>query len=486
MKAEKHIGNFRTLRERPLWKLLASDNAPTVLAIFQANLYDKERTLSASVLLERVARDLEELRAAGEDLPQAAQAYISQWLSAGYLIRRFPAGTSEEEYELSVPGVEAVRFASSMVRPHSAATESRLAVVLGALTRLAEDTDADKDKRIERLLAERARIDQQIEDIRQGQMQVLPTASALERAREIITLADALAADFRRVRDEFERLNRDLRQKILDDAESRGTVLQALFGGIDLIAESEAGRTFSAFWRLLTDPDQTAALDQALDDVVSREFVCRLDISERRFLLRMPQMLLDQGGTVHEVFQHLARSLKHFVASREYLEQRRLNEVLKTAQRAAIEIKDDVSVVQPLSYWLDLTSCRISSVSQWFLYDPATQAAPGAMVDADGLPIDLETIGELVARSEIDFRSLKHNVCELLEDTAHASIGDVLMRFPAKQGLGTVVGLLALGSRHGLTAQETETVAWVGEDQVNRRARIPKILFVRERAHELV
>ena len=186
------------------------------------------------------------------------------------------------------------------------------------------------------------------------------------------------------------------------------------------------------------------------------------------------------------MFQHLARSLKHFVASREYLEQRRLNEVLKTAQRAAIEIKDDVSAVHPLSYWLDLTSCRISSVSQWFLYDPATQAAPGVMADADGLPIDLETIGELVARSEIDFRSLKQNVCELLEDTGHASIGDVLIRFPARQGLGSVVGLLALGSRHGLIAEETETVAWIGDDQVSRRARIPKILFVRERAHELI
>jgi hypothetical protein len=485
VKADKHVATYRTLREQPLWKLLASDNASSVLAILQANLYDKERTLLASVFLERVARDLEELRAAGEDLPQPAQAYVSHWLTAGYLVRRFPAGASEEEYELSVSGLEAVRFASSMVRPHSAATESRLAVVMGALTRLAEDTDDDKAKRIERLVAERARIDQQIEAIQQGQMRVLPTASALERAREIITLADTLAADFRRVRDEFERLNRDLRQKILDDAESRGTVLQGLFSGIDVIAESEAGRTFAAFWRLLTDPEETATLDQALEEVVSREFVTRLDITERRFLLRMPKMLLEQGGTVHDVFQHLARSLKHFVASREYLEQRRLNEVVKAAQKAAIEVKDQVPTARPLSCWLDLTSSRVTSISQWFLYDPAMQAAPGAMADGEEFPIDLESIGDLVARSEIDFRSLKQNVCQLLEDAAHASIGDVLTRFPAKQGLGTVVGLLALGSRHGLVAQDTETVAWVGDDQVKRRARIPKILFVRERAHEL-
>jgi uncharacterized protein DUF3375 len=485
MKAETHVATYRTLREQPLWKLLASDNASTVLAILQTNLYDKERTLSASVFLERVARDLEELRAVGEDLPQAAQAYVSQWLSAGYLVRRFPAGASEEEYELSVSGVEALRFVSNMERPHSAATESRLAVVIGALLRLAEDTDADKGRRTERLNAERARIDQQIDGIRHGELRVLPTASALERTREIISLADTLAADFRRVRDEFERLNRELRQQVLDEAESRGAVLKSLFSGIDVIAESEAGRTFAAFWRLLTDPEQTAALDQALEDVVSREFVSRLDGAERRFLLRMPGMLLAQGGAVHDVFQHLARSLKQFVASREYLEQRRLNEVVKEAQRAALEIKDTVPTTQLLSYWLELTSSRVGSISQWFLYDPAMQAAPGAMADGESPAIDLGSIGDLVARSEIDFRSLKENVCVLLEEAAHASIGDVLTRFPAKQGLGTVVGLLALGSRHGLMAQETETVAWTGEDHVHRRARIPKIFFVRERVHEL-
>jgi hypothetical protein len=263
-------------------------------------------------------------------------------------------------------------------------------------------------------------------------------------------------------------------------------VLEALFAGIDVIGESPAGRSFIAFWRLLTDPSQSAAMDQALDDVLTREFAKDLDSKDRRFLMSLMSTLLRQGGTVHEVFQNFAKSLKHFVASREYLEQRRLQQVIKEAQRAALSVKDHVKPGRSLDYWLELTSSYIRSASQWVLYDPATQAPPAGMTPGQSAGIDLETIGELVARSEIDFRSLRENILAFLQQDGQASIAQVLERFPARQGLGSVVGLLTLGTRHGVRAPEQlELVSWTGEDGVERSARIPKFYFSREKAHEL-
>ena len=415
MKVHKHIAAYRRMRSQPLWRLLASANGPTVIALLQSQLYDKERRLAASILFERLTRDLETLRAQGDDFPQTAQAYVANWLGDGYLERRFPPGASEEEYELSSAAVEAIRFLSALAEPHSAATESRLSLVIQALAGLAEDTDADQPRRIERLRAEQARIDRDIEAIQKGRMRVLPRATALERTREIISLADDLTGDFRRVRDQFEQLNRDLRERIMDSEGNRGEVLDALFAGIDLIAESEAGRTFS----------------------------------------------------------------KYFVQSREYLEQRRLNQLLKEAQRSALAIKDQVKATETLPYALQLSSSRLRSLSQWALYDPTLQAAPEAMREGEAPPVDLQSVSELVAQSEIDFRSLKAQVCALLEHRDQASIGEVLERFPAAQGLGSVLGLLALGSRHGIKGADNageehreahregpgdniETVAWVG------------------------
>src|SRR5690606_17510364 len=434
MKADKAIATYRRMRTQPLWRLLAAAYGPTVIGLLQTHLYENERSLPASILHDRISRDIEELRAQGEDFPQTAQAYVANWLVDGYLERRFPTGAAEEEYELSTAAIEAIRFVSGMTQPHSAATESRLALVIQALVKLAEDSDTDKYRRIERLLAEQARIDKEIEAIQQGQMRVLPQAVALERTREIITLADELTGDFRRVRDQFEQLNRDLRERLMDYEGSRGEVLNSLFAGIDLISESEAGRTFSSFWRLLTDPVQAATLDQALESVMSREFVTQLEMKDRRFLLRMTRNLLDQGGAVHEVLQTFARSLKHFVQSREYLEQRRLNHLLKDAQRAALALKDEVKATEELQYTLTLTSSRLSSLSQWVLHDPTLQARPDGMQVGDAPSIDLESVGELVAQSEIDFRSLKANVREVLVQRAQASIGDVLEVYPATQG----------------------------------------------------
>lgn len=484
MKAHKSLAIYRRMRTLPLWRLLASPHGPTVIALLQTHLYEGERRLPASIFHERIERELEHLRSLGEEWPQTAQMYVASWLADGYLERRFPPGSKEEEYELATSTIEAIRFISAIEKPHTAATESRLTLVIGALAKLADDTDSDKARRVSRLRAEQERIEREIMAIEQGVVQVLPQTSALERTREIIALADELAGDFRHVRDRFEQLNRDLRERIMDSDGNRGEVLDALFAGIDLIADSDAGRSFSAFWRLLTDPVQSATLDAALDQLMTRDFVAGLQPSERQFLLRMTRTLLQQGGEVHEVVQSFARSLKHFVQSREFMEQRRLTQLLRRAQRAALSLKDEVKATDALHYTLELTSSNVRSLSQWILHDPALQALPAAMAEGEAAPIDLATVAELVSQSEIDFRGLQAHVRTVLEKQSQASIADVLDAFPAAQGLGSVLGLVALGSRYGIMSDMLETVAWTGGDGVQRSARVPVIYFLKERTHE--
>jgi hypothetical protein len=485
VKADKYIAACRQLREQPVWRLLASRHGPFVIGLLQAHLFETENRLPASVFHERVSRDLEELRARGEDFPQAAQAYVAEWLREGYLERRFPSGAAEEEYEVSSATAIVIRFITGLAEPRIAATESRLAVVIQQLVKLAEETDSNPETRVASLLSERERLNRQIEEIRGGRVASLGDSQALERIREITALADGLAGDFRRVRDDFERLNRELRERLLDDESSRGEVLERLFAGVDVIADSEAGRTFSAFWRLLTDPEQSATFDDALDQVMSRGFASQLQAKERRFLHGLTRTLLEQGGMVHEVLQHFAGSLKSFVQSREYLEQRLVNQRLKEAQRAALALKDEVRTTAEIEYVLSLTSSRLSSLAQWLLYDPSLEAPAGAMHDSDASPITLESVADLIAQSEIDFRDLKANVRAVLEERSQASIAEVLDWYPASQGLGSVVGYMALGSRYGVIAGTKETVEWQGNDDQRRVARIPTIYFLKERAHEL-
>jgi Protein of unknown function (DUF3375) len=484
MKTYKQIVSYKRLRNETAWKLLATDNAPITLALLTTHLLEKERRLPSSILHERINRELDQLRVHGEDLPQTAQNYISTWLSSGFLERSYEPQAKEEMYELSAATAQAIRFIQGLTEKRTVATESRLSLVIQQLGFLAEQTEPDPESRIKNLLKEQQRIDAEIEAIREGKFEMLADDRALERAREIVALTDELANDFLQVRTRFQELNRQLRESIVENEGSRGDVLQSLFAGVDVISESDEGRTFRAFWRLLTDPEQSMELEIALEQILSRNFADQLERGERRFLLQLTRTLLERGEHVHEVLQHFARGLKQFVQSREYQEQRRINKLLKSAQRKALSIKDEITLSKEIGYTLTLSSSKLASISQWTLRDPSLDEVNSDIHPADGAEISLESIGELVAQSEIDFRDLKQNIRSLLECHDQISIAQVLENYPAEQGLGSIIGYISLGSRHGIVSKEKETVNWSGMDTQSRQATIPCIYFVSERSNE--
>lgn len=475
---------MRELRELPMWRLLCADKAPLTLGLMQVFLLEEAKTLGASVLLERLQRELVTLRDAGEDMPQSAQAYIAEWLSRGWLSRRFPADAPEEVYELTTEAVTALRFLLGVMQPRQMATESRLALVIQQLARLAEETDDNPRTRLQALQAERARIDREIERVSKGHVDTLPPERALERAREIIALSDELTGDFRRVRDQFGTLNRNLRESLLDNEGSRGDVLEALFEGVDVISSSDEGKTFAAFWRLLTNPNESSTLSQALEDVMSRPFASSLTLGERRFLRNLTTRLIGEGKSVHEVLQHFASGLKAFVQSKEYLEQRRFNTLLKTAQREALVAKDFVQPNRSVQYELTLTSSSLGSVSRWRLLDPEERVADATMAEAQPAAVSLEMVSELVRQSDIDFNALQQNIHAMLQRQDVVRIDELLDAFPAEQGLGSVVGYLALGAKSGTVTDTPVRVGWVGSDAQPRHATVPTVFFVKEKEDE--
>ncbi|HUA80461.1 MAG TPA: DUF3375 domain-containing protein [Dyella sp.] len=487
MKLQARIAGYRRLREQALWRLLAADHAPELIGLLQTLLQDSERRLPGSVLHERLQQHLDAVNASDlpRELPRTAQAYVAHWLSQGYLERRLPEGANEEEYELSAQAAQAIRFIGGLDTPHSAATESRLALVIQQLVQLAEQTETDPAARLSALYAERDRVEAEIARACAGKVAALDGKRALERTRQIIQLADDLAEDFRRVRDDFEQLNREFRERIIGDEGERGDILDKLFEGVDLIGDSEAGRSFHAFWSLLNDVEQSAQLDVALEAVLSRGFARKLQREERQFLRGFTGVMLDRGGHVHDVLQHFARSLRGFVQSRGYLEQRRLNQLLKQAQAEALLLRDSVRARQRTPYTLQLTTSRLRSLSQWRLHDPRRARVNGSIARSDGAAISLDSVGELVAQSEINYRGLRRDLHELLAEHDQLSIAGVLTHRPAEQGLGSIIGYLSLATRHGVVADdEQEIVIWQGSDGSERRARIPLVWFLKEKRHE--
>ncbi|EGP47083.1 DUF3375 domain-containing protein [Achromobacter insuavis] len=477
--------DLRARKEEPAWRLLATPQSPAICTCLHV-LFLSERILPSSAFHERLHRQLEIVRRAGADLPKPAADYASDWIAEGWLRRDFPHGATEEMFELTAPAVDAIRYLMRLSRPRATATESRLASVVQLLQTLAEETDSNPATRLAGLLADRDALNAQIQAVRSGKVTQLPPERAIERAREVLTQSSELLEDFVRVQESLAAINLQLRRELVENDGARANTLERIFDGIDVIKQTEAGRAFDAFWRMLVDPVASTRFEAALTQVITRPFLGSLDAAERRSLTKLKSRMVERAADVHTVQATFASGLQSFVRSREFREQRRLVALLRSATVAAMAAAADTRPTQKVDAFLFRTSAAIRSASQWMLHDPTAHVVDATMTEIESSDARLEDIEELVQRSEIDMRSLKRNLVVVLGlADGPVSIAHVLERFPAEQGLGSVVGYMHLATRHAEPTERRERVRWEGGDGIWRSADAPLFYFSRECIDEL-
>ncbi|MHA7303735.1 DUF3375 domain-containing protein [Arthrobacter sp. TMN-49] len=467
----------RLLADEPAWKMLRGGNAAIAVALLGIHLGGEDRRLLAPVLFERLEEDLEELRGQGLDLPQTAQAYCTSWRNDGILIRRTAEDAREETFELSQGALTAIRFVGQLAEPSASVTESRLATILDRLRVLARDTDPDTATRLAALNDERARLDAHIERVAAGEAEVLPADQAVERIRDILALIEEVPADFARVRAELEKLNRGLREQLIEQEGPRGTVLEDIFRGVDLLQQSEAGRSFTAFYALLLDPERGLEFEDSVNGIMDRPFVKELSPSQARTLRRILPTLQDRSSEIHGVMTAFSRSLRRFVQSQEFVQDRLINKNLRAALRHAMETSQTVKPYAKTGLALDLTSVPLNSVSALKPHNPADFESAQDIVHHESEPVNIEELRALARASEIDMAELTGNVNATLERLQAATIADVLRLFEASQGVASVVGLLVLAEEHGARLEGREDLRWTSTQGSPMHGTVNRYLF---------
>jgi hypothetical protein len=468
--------------------LLAADKGDLVIILLKTHLYDDQRVrvLGGAALEARIADGLAMLRRLGHDLPRPPREYLNQWVTDGYLIRRYPPGADEEEYELSAAALDAIRFVGNLVNPLPTMTESRLALVIAAVSRLAEDTDPDTGRRAQRLREDLERRKAELSEVESGRLGVIDENAAKERAKEIVALAEGLIEDFRRVMDQFERLARGFREKVHVSRAPRGEVLEGFFKGYLSLESTDAGRTFAAFYKLLNDEGQQSLLTSSLKRIRGEPFFEGLEPRERLLLTDLVQDLVAQATSIAKVTLAMDENLRRFVEGPEYQRNQALIKALYRAKSLAMELKDRLNPVTRLESSLNLSARRLLSISQLVWIPRGPKVPPGPFRKAQVEAGNLAEFREAVSAAEIDFRTLKDNVLATLKVLENPSILDVLERFPAAQGLASVVGLVHLAHRHGDREDGArETVGWPDPGGLERTARIDRWFFSRGKAREL-
>lgn len=457
---------LRRLREEsPVIALLRQDTMPVVAAELAEHLGGDERSLPAPLLYELIDDDLEELRRLGFDLPRSAQAYCVEWLHAGFLARHPVPGGKGETFSMTSAGHDAIRVLERLSQPLPAATDSRLSMISNEMVRLATDTDSSVASRVAALEAERDRVEEEIEAALEGRIREVDADAALVRLRDLLQQARDVPADFARVRDSLEELNRGLRHDIIEDSSPQGDILDDIFTGVDRIRDSPEGRSFGAFYELVMDHEAGARFTEAVEKVLDRDFAAALPDGTRAFLRGYLTNLQHESIDVSRTMGNFSRSLRQFVQSRQFEAYRELADRLRRAQRAGTEAALHLRLFDRMEARLELTSPRLRSVGRLALHVPSEVQAPAEVVSHDLDDVSWEDLRRRVRESEIDLEEIQGWIRESVGALGECSVARVLDRHPATQGLASVVGLCVLGARHGSAVPELESLSWSSGDR---------------------
>ncbi|MCV7046809.1 DUF3375 domain-containing protein [Mycobacterium frederiksbergense] len=464
----------RLQQEAPEWSLLRARTAGLIVAVVQEYFPPEQRTRPAAEVVAQLDQDLAQLREVGAEFESTAAVYVTGWVSAGYLIRRPGESRGSETLAPSAAALNAAAMVTGIESPQRAASASRLGSITSNLIALQRDSDPNAATRLALLEAERDAIESRIAEVRSGDFSVLDPEAAKERVAETLGLAQEVPVDFARVRSTIEQLSRELRAKVLDETAEGGATLGNLFRGVDLLAESEAGRSVNGFYDVILDAEQSTRLQEAIGAILSRDFATELSPQARTDLRTLLSRLEDEAATVRQTMLLLSRSLRHFVLSRQYEEHRRLRQLIQRCQSMAVKVSATHRPEKPLNLELTRIGMQIRSIAALRLHNPGEGRVPTDFDSHGTGEVDFADLAAQARESDIDFDELRRNVIAVLRRApGPVTVGQVLDEFPPTQGLGSIVGLMVLGAEHGAVSTDgAESVMWD-----RRTVTLPSITF---------
>lgn len=467
------------LRERhPAWRLLRAQNAPLVLS-FLGRVFVEEntRSLPLSDLLSRLDDELHALRQyLGDDAyPQAPAAYLSDWASAdaGWLRLYYPTGTDDPHVDATPALERAVAWVEALQERSFVGTESRLATLVDLLRQIVHGSEADPARRLEQLLAERARLDEQIARVQAGQVEVLGATAQRERYQQFSTSARELLSDFREVESKFRGLDREMRETIAGWDGSKGELLDQLLGDRNLIADSDQGRSFHAFYDFLLSADRQDEVARLLKEVHAL-----VSVEPDPRVRRIDHDWLSAADRTQATVRQLSDQLRRFLDDRVWLENRRVMDLLRSIETTALGLRD---TLPPMVVELDALSPTVVLPLERPLYTPPAAADLDSAVAQEGEAPDAAA---LFGQDHVDHVRLSDAVREALAARSQVSLSAVLTDHPLEHGLAELVayfGLSADGIQVVFDDSVREAVTWDGDDGAARTADVPGVLYVRPR-----
>jgi len=465
------------------WALLASRRAPLVLGclipLFETSLGEISWDDALQRLSEMFAEhsNAEEFDLPDGDFVQVARRELRDWLKRGLVVERDGRLLATDSLQ------KAFDFVNGLNDGTMTSTASRLSTVQREIEDLEAKLNPERAGRIGHLRKRIAALQKELNQVEQGNFEVLAGTRAREGIREVYQLAISLRSDFRRVEDSYREADHLLRQEIIRSNQNRGNVLDRMLDGHDELLRTPEGQVFDGFYEQLSravELDQMMAqLRAILANPAAAEALTGKQIAELRWLV---PNLVRESQRVIEARARGERDVRGFIKAGLASEHHRVGALLNDILEAATGVDWSSGSLRKSAGPLPPTgiSTPLLPVIQRLRFKDGLVAEPGE-IDLTESEAPLDAMGEdfWAAFDGLDRQKLFEQTIEVLQSTGRSlSVGELAGLLPPSHDLEALAYWLGMAREAEVHfGKEREAVEIPGDGSEHARFDIPLVFM---------
>ncbi|MFW2178320.1 MULTISPECIES: DUF3375 family protein [unclassified Moraxella] len=330
---------YNMLRQQDsAWRLLTAKRAPLILACAEQLFSSLHKSVSMEEAIELLAKSFDEFsHDSSMEISKDTYALAKQewrgWLKRGLIVEKNNEVFATDALQNVIAFVKVLAEPTMMT-----STASRLQTVQSEIQRVATVLNPNQQRREQALQQQILQLQQQLEQVRQGNFEPLSEREASESIENIYQLAMSLHNDFRRVEDSYRQMDRTLRENVIREQYHRGQVVAELLNSHEALINTPEGRVFQGFNQAL-QREELELLKYHIREILSYEVASTtLTQKQRSNFYYLTQLLNKEAGHVIHAKQRIEHDVRSFIQTELAVEHHRVGDLLKQVFNEALDM----------------------------------------------------------------------------------------------------------------------------------------------------
>jgi hypothetical protein len=463
------------------FKLLNSDNFSMMVSFFHfVFVLNKHISIKHTDILNYLEDFLYDINQSYNGAyPKVAKAYLDDFVNDknGYL-KKYHGSDDEPMYELTPYSQKVFEIVESLDKKEFVGSRTKFNIIFELLEELEFETNLSDEDRIKTLENDKKEIDKQIENIKMKTDIRFDNSRIKEHFMLLVEQSTKLKYDFSQIEYNFKELNQKAMEKIATNNDSKDNVLDSIFNIEDSIRQTDQGKSFFAFWQLLTDANKNEKLTIMLNNLYKIDVIKEFDTDES--LKNLKYELLQNADKITKVSSKLIEQLRRFLDDRVWIENKKILDICKSIENTALKIKTKTPT-QKAFMGIDDTKIYMNSIFEKSLFSIKKTNEFTNELKEDSVNIDLDSFYDIFF---IDEQELKNHINYFLQIKPICTLEDILVKFPIQKGIAEIVSYLSIAKNStNATVELDNKISLRIEDENGyvKMVKIPKIVFIKNK-----